>query len=277
MRKLLCAMMLLLFIGGCFSRPMRTPAAIDPAIPHVSVMTFNVNFGLAGDAATLAAVAQQDADIVFLQETTPHWETVLRMQCGSDYLHIQFKHPDVVGGGGAGGLGVMSKLPIEQIDYLPATDWFPAARVVLTSPIGRLQVLNVHLRPPISDRGSAVSGYFTTPPVRQAEISTFAAALDKNLPTLIVGDFNENERGRAFQWLTANGFKSALPEFQPEAQTWRWRTSYIALSGRYDHLCYDAKLTPLRVEVRNAGRSDHLPVVGVFALAETPPPSGDTR
>jgi hypothetical protein len=31
-------------------------------------------------------------------------------------------------------------------------------------------------------------------------------------------------------------------------------------------LCYDAKLTPLRVEVRDAGRSDHLPVVGVFAL-----------
>jgi endonuclease/exonuclease/phosphatase (EEP) superfamily protein YafD len=234
-------------------------------------MTFNLNFGLAGDAPTLGAVAQQHADVVFLQETTPHWETVLRLQCGSDYPHIQFKHP---GDGGAGGLGVMSKLPIEQIDYLPAKSWFPAERVVLASPLGRLQVLNVHLRPPISDRGSVVSGYFTTPPVRAQEISTFAVALDSNLPTLIVGDFNENERGRAVQWLTANGFKSALPEFQPDAQTWRWRTSYIALSGRYDHLCYDAHLTPLRVEVRDAGRSDHLPVIGVFALAA---PAGDVR
>jgi len=254
----------LLLLTGCFSRPTRVPATIDPATPNVSVMTFNVNFGLAGDAPTLAAVAQQDADVVFLQETTPQWERVLRLQCGTDYPHIQFHHEP----GGAGGLGVMSKLPIEQIDYLPAKDWFPAARVVLASPVGKLQVLNVHLRPPISNSGSAVSGYFSTPPVREQEISTFAAALDKSLPTLIVGDFNENEGGRAVRWLHANGYRSALPEFAPKAQTWRWRTSYLlSLNGRYDHLCYDARLAPLRVEVRNAGRSDHLPVVGVFALA----------
>jgi endonuclease/exonuclease/phosphatase (EEP) superfamily protein YafD len=225
-------------------------------------MTFNVNFGLAGDPATLAAAAQQDADVVFLQETTPQWERLLRLQCASDYPHIEFHHV-----GGAGGLGVMSKLPIERIDYLPARDWFPAARVVLKSPVGRLQVLNVHLRPPISTSGSAIRGYFVTPPVREQEISTFAAALDRNLPTLIVGDFNEDEGGRAVRWLRSNGYRSALPEFAPQAKTWRWRTSYLALNGRYDHLCYDARLTPLRVEVRNAGRSDHLPVVGVFALA----------
>jgi endonuclease/exonuclease/phosphatase (EEP) superfamily protein YafD len=265
MKRSLCAVIVLLG-AGCFSHPTRRPLAIDPKVAHVSVMTFNVNFGLAGDATTLAAVAQQNADVVFLQETTPHWEAVLRLQCGTEYPHIQFKHPE---GGGAGGLGVMSKLPIEQVEDLPAKNWFPAQRIVLSSSLGRLQVLNVHLRPPISDRGSAVSGYFTTPPVRAEEISTFAAALDKSLPTLIVGDFNENERGRAVQWLTENGYKSALPEFQPDAQTWRWRTSYIALTGRYDHLCYNAHLTPLRVEVRQAGRSDHLPVIGVFALAET--------
>jgi endonuclease/exonuclease/phosphatase (EEP) superfamily protein YafD len=165
----------------------------------------------------------------------------------------------------------MSKLPIESIDYLPAQSWFPAARVVLQSPVGRLQVLNVHLRPPASDRGSVVSGYFTTPPVRQREISSFASALDPGLPTLIVGDFNEDECGRAVKWLTAHGYRSALPEFSPHARTWRWHTSVGTLRGRYDHLCYDARLTPLKVEVRNAGQSDHLPVVGVFALASEQP------
>ena len=250
---------------GCFSHPTRTSVAtIPPATPHVTVMTFNVNFALAGDGPTMRAVAQQDADVIFLQETTPGWERVLRLQFASDYPHMEFKHS-----GGAGGLGVMSKLPVESIDYLPAKDWFPAERVVLTSPVGRLQALNVHLRPPISNSGSAVSGYLSTPPVREDEISTFAAALDEKIPTLVVGDFNENERGRALRWLESNGFRSALPEFAPRAQTWRWRGSYFALNGRYDHLCYDARLTPLRVEVRNAGRSDHLPVVGVFALAET--------
>ena len=74
-------------------------------------------------------------------------------------------------------------------------------------------------------------------------------------------------------WLTAHGYHSALPEFSPHAKTWRWHTSVGTLRGRYDHLCYDAHLTPLRVEVRDAGRSDHLPVVGIFALSRENSPT----
>jgi endonuclease/exonuclease/phosphatase (EEP) superfamily protein YafD len=255
-------------VGGCHSGPKRQPVAAAPAQPHVSVMTFNVNFGMAGDPATMNAVAQQDADVIFLQETTDQWEAELRTRFGEAYPSMAFKHWPP-----AGGLAVLSKLPIESIEYLPAESWFPAARVVLASPVGRLQVLNVHLRPPASDRGNVVSGYFSTPPVRRREISAFASALDPTLPTLIVGDFNESENGRAVKWLAEHGYRSALPEFQPGAKTWRWRTSVGTLRGRYDHLCYDGRLTPLRVEVRDVGRSDHLPVVGVFALNHDAPPT----
>ena len=166
----------------------------------------------------------------------------------------------------------MSKMPIESIDYLPPTSWFPAARVILQTPVGRIQVLNVHLRPPMSDKGNVVSGYFMTPPIREQEISTFVAALDPNLPTLIVGDFNEGEHGRAVRWLSNHGFHSALPEFQPQARTWRWATSVGTLRGDYDHLCYDARLQPISAEVRNIGQSDHLPVVGIFTVAPTTQP-----
>jgi endonuclease/exonuclease/phosphatase family metal-dependent hydrolase len=258
-------------LGGCFSHPTRTPAAIDPAVPHVSVMTFNVNFGLAGDPATLGAIARQDADVVFLQETTPRWESAIRAQCGADYPNIQFRHVDGGGGGRAGWASSRSCRSRALITCRRRLVPRRAHRADVAD--RRLQVLNVHLRPPISNSGSAVSGYLTTPPVREAEMSTFATALDKTLPTPDRRGF-QRERARAgVRWLHANGFTSALPEFAPDAQTWRWRTSYIALSGRYDHLCYDARLTPLRVEVRNAGRSDHLPVVGVFALV-TPAPTG---
>jgi endonuclease/exonuclease/phosphatase (EEP) superfamily protein YafD len=260
----LLALPLLLLVSGCFAHPTRTAAALAAGTPRVSVMTYNVNFGMADDAQTIDAVAQQDADVVFLQETNERWEQNLRARLGGAYPHIAFKH-----GPAAGGLGVLSKLPIERIEYLEPTSWFPAARVVIASPIGRLQVLNVHLRPPVSDRGSVVSGYFNTPPVRRGEVKSFAKSLDPMLPTLIVGDFNESEDGQALRWLRGRGYTSALPEFSPKSQTWRWRTRYLSLHGRYDHLCYDTRLTPLRVEVRNAGRSDHLPVVGVFALAET--------
>jgi endonuclease/exonuclease/phosphatase (EEP) superfamily protein YafD len=261
--------MLLLFAAGCGGRAARVtalPPATVAATPHLSVMTYNVNFGMAGDPATVDAVAQDDADVIFLQETTPQWEAALRARLAEAYPDMAFKqHPP------AGGLAVLSKWPIESIDYLPPRSWFPAARVVLQTAVGKVQVLNVHLRPPASDRGNVVSGYFSTPPIRREEISTFAVALDPDLPTLIVGDFNEDERGRAVNWLAEHGYRSALPQFAPHAKTWRWKTSVGTLRGRYDHLCYDARLTPLRVEVRSAGRSDHLPVVGVFALSRDVP------
>jgi vancomycin resistance protein VanJ len=250
-----------LALAGCAARPTRVAADPPFQVPHVGVMTFNLNYGLAGDDATLEAVAQPDADVVCLQETSEAWESLLRARFGATFPHMAFRHEL-----GAGGLGVLSKLPIESVEYLRPGDWFPAARVVLATPIGRLQLLNVHLRPPVSDSGSIVGGYFKTPAIRQREIGHFQSALDSSLPTLVVGDFNESERGgRALRRLRRRGFRSALPEFAPDAHTWSWRTSVYTIRGRYDHLCYDERLEPLRVEVRPAGRSDHLPVVGVFA------------
>ena len=257
------------FLIGCHAHSTKPRAAmvIPAETPHVSVMTYNVNFGMSSDPATVQAVAQQDTDVIFLQETTEAWEQALRLNYATRFPHMAFKqHPP------CGGLAVLSKLPIESIDYLPPKSWFPAARVVLQTPVGRIQVLNVHLRPPASDNGSFVSGYLTTPPVREREISTFVTALDPEMPTLIVGDFNEGEHGRAVRWLTAHGYRSALPEFQPQAKTWRWATSVGTLRGDYDHLCYNDRLRPLHAEVRNAGQSDHLPVVGIFALNERSSP-----
>lgn len=255
---------------GCASRPARRAVEPLPDRPHVTVMTFNVNFALAGDPDTVAAIADQDADVIFLQETTADWEAVLRSNLAASHPHMVFKHWPP-----AGGLAVLSKRPLADVEYLPARDWFPAARVVLDTPLGPLQVLNVHLRPPLGDGGSVVRGYFSTKPIRQREIDAFAAALDPSIPSLVVGDFNEHEGGRALKWLRdERGMRSALPEFEPYATTWRWRTSVLTLRGRYDHIVYDRRLEPLRVEVRRAGRSDHLPVVGVFALAAGPASQG---
>ena len=248
---------------GCASRPARPPVAPRADQAHVSVMTFNVNFALAGDEPTVNAVADAASDVIFLQETTPDWEAVLRPRMAASHPYMVFRHHP-----GAGGLAILSRLPLKQVEYLPEENWFPAARVVLDAPVGPLQVLNVHLRPPISDGGSVVGGYFRTPPVRRREIETYFASLDPHIPTLIVGDFNEHEGGRALRWLRGRGMRSALPEFSPYARTWRWQSSMVRLGGRSDHIVYDPRLEPLSVDVRRAGRSDHLPVVGVFALAD---------
>jgi len=147
--------------------------------------------------------------------------------------------------------------------------WFPGWRLIVTTSFGRVQVLSVHLHPPVSEGGSFVAGYFTTSGVRRAELERFLAHLDPALPTLIVGDFNEKD-GQAVRFLAGRGFRSALPEFKPEASTWQWPTSMMTLRDRLDHIAYDPRLEPLSADVLYQGRSDHFPVISVLAPARPP-------
>ncbi len=256
---------LVVVVGGC-AQATRTPRTPSPAVPHIKVMSYNVNYGLAGDLSIVEVIESAGCDVVFLQETTKDWEQVLKKALGKKYAHIDFRH-----GRGAGGLGILSKFsfnPGELIDP-PEGGWFPAWRVVLDTPLGKIQALNVHLRPQISDSGSVVSGYFTTDTIRERQMERYVEYLDPDLPTLIVGDFNENRSGDAVAHLLQKGYKSALPEFSPYQDTWRWRTSLGTITSQLDHIAYDRKLEPVNVWVVRAGTSDHLPLVGIFELSRS--------
>ena len=248
--------------AGTPPRHARTPASGQPTL---AVMTYNLNYGLAGDDAALDAIAAEATDLVLLQETNAEWEAALEGRFRDRYPHRAFRHCC-----GAGGLGILSRFPFRETAYLepPRGGWFPAWVVELQAPIGRVQLMNVHLRPQLGDSGAnlsgVVSGTITTPPIRRQEIATYLAHLRRKIPTLIVGDFNEHERGQAFEYLGERGFRSALPEFS-HAPTWRWQSSMLGtISRRFDHIVYGQGLEPLSARVVQAGRSDHLPVVAVF-------------
>jgi endonuclease/exonuclease/phosphatase (EEP) superfamily protein YafD len=264
-RALVVAALLLAVMPACSSA--RTPQAPSPGRPHLGVMTYNVNYGLAsvegGDDDTMAAIEQGDADLVLLQETNEAWEQSLRKRFAKRYPHMAFRHCCL-----AGGLAVLSKHPLVSKQLLESeAGWFPAWRLVVDSPLGPLQVLNVHLRPPVSDGGSVVSGYFSTPPIREKEIVQHYGTLDGDMPTLIVGDFNESD-GRAIAYLEQRGMRSGLPEFAVPQDTWRWNTSVGTVHSQLDHIVYHPEqLRPLSVRVLPLGRSDHMPVVGVFERA----------
>lgn len=258
------ALMVLVATVGC-GRDGRQPLPLPAGEPMLTVMSYNVNYGLAGDAAGEQAIRAGDADVVVLQETTAGWERALRSGLKDRYPHMAFHHCC-----GAGGLAILSRYPVEERDYLPRVGdgWFPAWRVVVASPLGPIQILAVHLRPPLSEGGSVVTGYFTTPKVRRAEIEAFAASLDGALPTLVMGDFNEEADGSAIQFLAGRGWKSALPEFHPDADTWGWQTSLGKVHSQLDHIVYDPRLAALDARVIAAGNSDHRPVVAIFKRAD---------
>lgn len=261
MMRALALIPFMLLVLSCAAQPLQ-PRQAHPQTPTLKVMTFNVNYGVAGDESTLLAMSQEGADVILLQETTPEWERAIRERLSAAYPHMVFRHCC-----GAGGLAVLSRFELEDKDYIqaPAPGWFPAWLLTTTTPLGEVQLLNVHLRPPVSDSGSFVSGYFSTPKVREAEITAYRGRLDPKLPTIIAGDFNENAHGDAVEHLEEQGLRSVLPEYSPDRDTWRWPTSFGTMKAQLDHIIYDPKhYAPLTAYVVEAGRSDHLPVVAVF-------------
>ncbi len=257
-------LLLSLLVAGC-QHEVRAPRAPVQGEPAVRLATYNVNYGLAGDPAGLAAIVATDADIVCLQETTPAWERTLRAVFDDAYPHMAF-----VSSPAAGGLAVLSRFPLEVSEVVePSVGWFPAWRGVFTTPLGRLQVLQVHLRPPVSDGGSWVWGYLTTDDVRRSELRTFVAELGGDLPTAVVGDFNAEPGDEALTWLTGEGFRSTLADYAPADDTWRWPTSVLTFTGTLDHIFVNTRLDAVSARVVRRGRSDHLPVVAT--LVRRPP------
>lgn len=251
----------------------RTPVAERPRpttnLPIFRLLTYNVNFGIPGDRETLAAIHDAAADLAVLQETNAAWEQTLRAQLAWEFPYMAYKHR-----GGAGGIAILARQTPVEVEFLPPTakgGWFPATRVIVNAPFGHMQILGVHLRPSVSDSGSWIGGHFSTPQIRVAEMESFYARIARDLPTVIAGDFNEEEDGDVAVFLQKHGFSSALARFAPGQFTWRWPTLVGELHKQLDHVFYAEGLDVLSAEVRSAGRSDHLPVVAVLTARPSRP------
>jgi endonuclease/exonuclease/phosphatase (EEP) superfamily protein YafD len=62
---------------------------------------------------------------------------------------------------------------------------------------------------------------------------------------------------------------SALRRFAPGTPTWRWSIVIGTLHRQLDHVFYNNRLDVLSAEVREAGRSDHLPVIADITPASS--------
>src|SRR5688572_7327118 len=195
MNKLLCLVTLTGLLCGC--RATRT--AQIPAAPHIRVLTYNVNWGAARPDLAADAIRRSGAEIVCLQETTPQWERYLRQALGRDYAFAEFRNSPTRMGGG---LGFLAKVSAREVAYVPSeTGWFDGWIMKFETVIGPVQVINVHLRPPVSDRGSWVSGYLTTQDDRRREMERLYNVREMQTPTLVMGDFNDGESSAVVRWL----------------------------------------------------------------------------
>lgn len=235
-----------------------TPAVRAASTTELRLMSYNLNYGNPDWDGTLDAIAKADVDVVLLQEVTSSWKSALADRFGKQYPHQKFR----VDRRSAGGLAVLSKLPIEAEELWPPPvgtgAWFPLGRVVIATGFGKVQLLNVHLRPARDSQGW-VTGYLTTPPIRRAEIEAHWKRVSLDLPTIVAGDFNEEPDGKAIEFLTGKGL-ARVPTAGPKS--WRYvRDNIEVLKLDIDHVMIDGNLTASDAHVIDAGASDHRPVV----------------
>jgi endonuclease/exonuclease/phosphatase (EEP) superfamily protein YafD len=251
----------LLFSFGLACATARAPEA--PTGPHFRVLGFNVNWGGPKPDLAVQAIAGSDADIVCLQETNPAWEELLRKTLAAKYPRMLFRHFS-----GAGGKAFLSRLPIREIRYVTEkAGWFPGWVVEVQTPSGTVHVMNVHLRPPLSDRGGfSLGALYSTKDIRLQEVKDLHAHLDEKLPTIVMGDFNENTSGAAAGWFKSRGMTDAVQEFDPYGKTWHWNTSLGTFSACFDHIFYSAHLHCVEADIIKEGASDHYPVTAVFQM-----------
>ena len=68
------------------------------------------------------------------------------------------------------------------------------------------------------------------------------AKLAANMPTIVLGDFNEGAGGGAISFLQHQHFTDALGEFDATTSSWQGQYKGVNLADRPDHVMYSAEL-----------------------------------
>lgn len=250
------------------STPEPTPTPPTPTVPGPAAFTvasYNINAGMSGNRATLAAVAALDSDVIILQEVTPKWWRALKKVHRETHPHrlSQFDKRHYYGG-----LAILSRFPIRDAKPLKGGPGpFLAWRGLLDTPVGPVQVVNLHLFPPgvwFRDRG-IVKAYADSQERHREELAAHVQRIDADVPTIIAGDFNENTAGLGIQWLIESGFE---PSHTDNAATWKWKVrGGFEVEFQLDHIMIKG-LTATESTIIKAGESDHRPITAGLARAD---------
>ncbi len=249
-------------LGACSGEVLKAREPSADTV-HFTVQSYNVELLHFGDEDTVTAVGDELADIVVLQEVTPEWEATLRSRYSEQYQHMIFRSE-----AGSGGLAVLSHFPLSDQGLREGPNgWHPAWHLEVETPAGPLQVLNVHLRSPLTGRDNALDAALSTREDHLVSIELFSDSCNNGVPTLILGDFNEDVNGAAIRFLEGLGFQNALPLYHPGQITWRYRALAGQLDKTLDHILFDDSLVSLNSWVSAAGNSDHFPVLAHFEVS----------
>lgn len=218
--------------------------------------------------SVIEIIKELKPDIICLQECQCLSKKIVKQKLGKIYPYQFLMHYSDGVKDHEDGLGMLSKYPVvRKYFFVPVHGWYPGWLFVIKTPKGYVQVLNVHLRPKImsaNNIGLFGEALWITPGIRYKEIQYYHRLLNPKLPTIIAGDFNENDQGSACCYLRQHHFYDHLLSIPGYVKTWRWNFAFITLTGRYDRIYSTHNLRCVDQQVLERGSSDHLPVFADF-------------
>jgi endonuclease/exonuclease/phosphatase (EEP) superfamily protein YafD len=245
----------------------RLHAAPEPANGRVRVMTFNLGPGQSQPEQVSAAIANENADIVAVQELVPETAALLRAR-------LQKRYPYTVLNLNTSNTGVLSRYPITK------GEWFRAAgmgrydlHLALAANGTVLHLLAIHGSTPDiawSRKTHLPVGLDDKDSQRQAaDIADRAKGLGGRV--LVAGDFNMSDQSPGYAYLA-----DVLHDTYREAG---WGLGFTFPNGlkvvgvtlpwpvvRLDYIFHSADLYPEQIEVKCEGGSDHCYLVAQFVL-----------
>lgn len=238
------------------------PGAADVQ-PDVRVATFNTHVNAPDADHVVRLVESQAPDVLVLQEVFAERRTQIQAGLGERYPHTEaFESP------GVGAVMVLSRFPIvDVVDVGDASERSRTTGVVRVDVDGRpLQIVPVHLISPCPTCGTSMLERLELEgDVRRAEIGSVLDALEADVPAVVAGDLNSNDRSEPYRRLVAAGFddpQRAVGDgmgftWPNDGRLGPWlRIDWVMTRG----------LTPVTAFVGGGGPSDHRPVVVDLAL-----------
>ncbi len=232
----------------------------------ISVATYNVNWGNARLGEVIETIRTADADVVCLQETNDESVAKIRRELADSYETIRsYGSTDIYAGGG---FALLSRLEITQEEFLsPQHGLFGTCVFEVKLGDRSVQIVNLHLQPVLFTRGEGVLGKLANlgaieeaEKTHRKEIGRVFENLHRDVPTLIVGDFNSLSTFKAPSFLREQGFvdSCAAMHENPESKiTWRWPLKHGEIRLRVDYVFHSSSFTTTTCRTIESDGSDH--------------------
>jgi endonuclease/exonuclease/phosphatase (EEP) superfamily protein YafD len=225
------------------------------------VLEANVCNRVKPTAEAVASLRAEKADLVAILELTDRWEECLA-PIATDLPHAVIGEQNELGSG----VALYSRYPLREARVLVACEGADRQiEAIVEHPAGAIRVFVIH---PLSPRSVERTS------TRDRELALIAERCEaSDMPTLVIGDFNETPYGRPFaEFLDRTGYRGArdavgfAPTWPAEVDGWMMPE---ACRIPIDHIVGSAHFVASDFRVGPHVGSDHMPIIA--DLLFTPP------